>query len=147
MLLILVLSTKKRYSSFLESVCVFQKNYFKVKVLKLFKIFSDCHIKACWSLKWRAILKIPILKEPMLFLLALKWNLYKKVFSCVKTKTNFCHKPCWNAERSNYSFLSNWWITFFKHLYSLITWAWSSQACIWINSCAELSNTKFFLYC
>ena len=72
MLLILVLSTKKRYSSFLESVCVFQKNYFKVKVLKLFKIFSDCHIKACRPLKWRAILKIPILKEPMSFLLALK---------------------------------------------------------------------------
>ena len=50
----------------------FQKIYFKVKVLKSFKISSDCHIKACQSLKWRAILKIPILKEPMLFLLALK---------------------------------------------------------------------------
>ena len=72
MLSVLVLSTKKGYSSFLKSVYVFQKIYFKVKVLKSFKIPSDCHIKACISLKWRAILKIAILKEPMLFLLALK---------------------------------------------------------------------------
>ena len=27
-------------------------------------------------------------EEPILFLLALKWNLYNKVFSYVKTKTN-----------------------------------------------------------
>ena len=72
MLLILVLSTKKWYSSFLKSVCVFQKIYVKVKVLKSFKISSDCHIKAYQSLKWQTILKIPILKEPILFLLALK---------------------------------------------------------------------------
>ena len=68
----LVLSAKKWYSSLLKSVYVFQKIYFKVKVLKSFKISSDCHIKACRSLKWRAVLKIPILKEPMLFMLALK---------------------------------------------------------------------------
>ena len=70
------------------------KNLWKIadtsfKVLKLFKISSDCHIKACRSLKWRAILKIPILKEPMLFMLALKWNLYEKAFSCVETKINW----------------------------------------------------------
>ena len=35
----------------------------------------------------------------MFFLLVFKRNLYKKVFSCVKTKTN--------SERSNHSFLSN----------------------------------------
>ena len=125
MLSILVRSTKKRYSSFLKSFYVFQKIYFKVKVIKLFKISSDCHKKACRSLKWRAILKIPNLKEPMLFLLALKWNLYEKAFSCVKTKTNFCRKPCWNAERSNHSFLSNSWIAFFKHLHSLIMWQYN----------------------
>ena len=130
MLSILLLSTKKWYSSFFKSVCVFQKIYFKVKVLKSFKISSDCHIKACQSLKWWAILKIPILKETMLILLALKSNLYKKAFSCVKTKTNFCHKPCWNAERSNHSFLSNWWIAFFKHLYSLIMWQYNIQKLI-----------------
>ena len=123
MLSILVLSTKKQYSSFLKCVSVFQKIYVKVKVLKLLKISSNCHIKVCQSLKWRVVSKILILKEPMLFLLALKWNLYiQKVFSCVKTKTNFCCKPCWNAERSNHSFRSNWWIIFFKHLYSLIMW-------------------------
>ena len=72
MLSSLVLSTKKRYSSFLKCVSVFQKIYVRVKVLKSFKISSDCHIKACRSLEWRAILKIFILKEPMLFLLVLK---------------------------------------------------------------------------
>ena len=28
------------------------------------------------------------LEEPVLFLLALKWNLFEKVLSCVKTKAN-----------------------------------------------------------
>ena len=57
---ILVLSTKKQ-SSFLKKVFVFQKIGFKVKILKKFKISTDCHIKICWSLKWGSILKIPIL--------------------------------------------------------------------------------------
>ena len=56
---ILVLSTKKRNSSFLKKIFVFQKIYFKFKLLKTFNIFTDCHIKACQSLKQRAILKIP----------------------------------------------------------------------------------------
>ena len=127
----------------------FRKFISKLKVLKSIKISSDCHIKACRSLKWRAISKIHILKEPMLFLLALKW---KSIF-CVKLKTNSCREPCWNAEQSNHSFLSNWWIAFFKLMYSLIMWQYieinwlykrrkkvrSSQACISINSCTELS--------
>ena len=51
---------KKRYSSFLEKVFVFQKICFKVKVLKTFETFTDCrHIKTCRYLKRRAILKIP----------------------------------------------------------------------------------------
>ena len=37
---ILVLSTKKRYFSFLKKVFVFHKIYFKVKLLKTFKIFN-----------------------------------------------------------------------------------------------------------
>ena len=57
---ILVLSTKKLYSSFLKKVFLFQKICFKVKVLKSFKISSGCHIKTCRSLKRRAILKISI---------------------------------------------------------------------------------------
>ena len=56
---ILVRSTKKQCSSFLKKVFVFKKICFKVKVLKMFKIFTDRHIKTCRSLKRRAILKIP----------------------------------------------------------------------------------------
>ena len=56
---ILVLSTKKRYSCVLKRVCVFQKFFFKVKVMKKFKLSSDCRIKTCQSLKRRAILEIP----------------------------------------------------------------------------------------
>ena len=56
---ILVLSSKKRSSNFLKKVFVFEKIGFKVKVLSMFKISSDSHIKTCWSLKRRAILKIP----------------------------------------------------------------------------------------
>ena len=52
-------STKKRYSSFLKKCFVFQIIWIKVNVLKTFKISTDCHIKACRSLKRRAILKIP----------------------------------------------------------------------------------------
>ena len=54
-----VLWAKKQYSSFLRKVLAFRKTCFKVKVLKTFKIPSDCHIKAFRSLKRRAILKIP----------------------------------------------------------------------------------------
>ena len=66
---------KKHYSSFLKNVFVFQKFRIKVNVLKTFKTFTDYHIKACQSLKRRAVLKIPsnvFLEESMLFLLALK---------------------------------------------------------------------------
>ena len=61
----------------------FYKICFKVTVLKMLKIFTDRH---------------------MLFLLALKWNLYEKAFSSVKTKTNpnFVLKL---AERSKHPFL------------------------------------------
>ena len=56
---ILVLSIKKCYSSFLKKFFVFQKVFFKVKVLKTFKTSTDCHIRTCRSLKSRFILKIP----------------------------------------------------------------------------------------
>ena len=56
---ILVDSTKKLLSSFLEKVFVFQKICFKDKVLKTFEILTNCHLKTCRSLKRRAILKIP----------------------------------------------------------------------------------------
>ena len=44
---------------------------------------------SCQSLKRRAILKITssvFLEEPMFFLVALKWKLQGKLFSCIKTK-------------------------------------------------------------
>ena len=57
---VLVVSTKKRYSTFLKKVFAFQKICFKVNVLmKTFETFTDCHIKTYGSLKRKAILKIP----------------------------------------------------------------------------------------
>ena len=61
--LMLVLSTKKHYLSFLKKIFVFQKICFKIKVLKMFKISIDCHIKICPSLKQRVILKSCSLKR------------------------------------------------------------------------------------
>ena len=55
---ILVLPTKEWHSIFLKKVFVFQKICFKAKVLKMFEILTDCHIKTYRSLKERAILKI-----------------------------------------------------------------------------------------
>ena len=55
---ILMLSTEKRYSSFLKKVLVFQKICLKDEVMKTTKIFTDCHIKTCGSLKRSAILKL-----------------------------------------------------------------------------------------
>ena len=62
--------------------------------MKTFKIFSGCHIKACLSLKRRAILKTPstIFRRTHPLSLGFKmkpsvWN--EQAFSCsVKTKTN-----------------------------------------------------------
>ena len=88
---ILVLSTKKRYPSFLKRAFVSQKIYSKVRVWKTITISSDYNIKAYWSLNQRAILKMLLyrfLAEPTLFLFTLKWNLLKNAFSCVKTKNN-----------------------------------------------------------
>ena len=50
---------KSNINNFLKKVLVFQKICFKVKVLKTFKISSDCDMKTYRSLKPRAILKIP----------------------------------------------------------------------------------------
>ena len=82
---------------FWERFLFFRKLVSMFELLKTFKFSSDCHIKACQPLKQRAISKISsnfFLKEPMLFLLALKWNLLDKAFACVKPKTrpNFAVK-------------------------------------------------------
>ena len=64
-----VLSTKKRFSIILKRVCLFQKISFKIRVIKTFKSFINCHIKTCQTLKRSAILKITSI---FLILLALK---------------------------------------------------------------------------
>ena len=59
-----VVSTKKRYSSFLKEVFVFQKMCFKVKVMKTFETFTDCHMKT--HLSNRGLFK-KFLEEPTIF--------------------------------------------------------------------------------
>ena len=72
---ILVLSTKRRYSSFLKKFFVLEEIGFKVKVLKTFKTSSDSQTEGYFKNSYYCFLE-----EPMLFLLALKWNL-KKIYS------------------------------------------------------------------
>ena len=77
--------------SFFKRACVFQKLFFKVKVLKTFKISSDCHMKTCRSYKRRAIFKIPstaFQKSICSFYWIQNKPLRKKMFSCVKAKIN-----------------------------------------------------------
>ena len=132
MLPILILSTKKRYSIFLKSACIFQKIHFKVKVLKSFKIFNDYHIKVCRSLKWRAILKIPstIFRRTYALSVGFKRKPLKKRFPVWRQRpTQFLPESlleCWKKQ----PFISNWWIAFFKHLYSLILWQYNIQKLI-----------------
>ena len=99
---ILLLSTKKSHSSFLKKFFVFQKICFRVKVLKSFQIFSDCHIKTCRSLKWRAILKIPVLFFRIIYGLSASFKmkpLRKSVFQCWdKNQPKFCNKTCWEQQ-------------------------------------------------
>ena len=106
-----MLSTKKWYSSFLKKVLLFLKIYFKVKVLKMFKIFTDCHIKS-----------MPISQTEGYFSFFRTYALSvgfkmeisnKKCFPVLdKNQLKFC---CKFAERSNHSFLLPiWWITFFQ---------------------------------
>ena len=96
---IIVISTKKRYSSLLKKIFFFQKISFKVKVLKTFNISTDYHIKTCRSLKRRTILKIPTVSFfRRIFALSVGFKmkpLRKKVFQCSdKNQLKFCRKTC-----------------------------------------------------
>ena len=75
---------------------------FKDKALKIFKIFTDQHVKTCRSLK----LRIPINEFRRIYTLSVDFKLkpLKKALSSVKTKANpnFSVKL---AERSHNSFL------------------------------------------
>ena len=84
---ILVLSSKKNYSSLLKRVCVFQKICLGVEVLKSFKISSNCHIKTCRSLKRRAILKTLSIFFRRTY--AFKMKPLRKSVCLVKAKTNW----------------------------------------------------------
>ena len=122
LLFILVISPKRRYSSFLKMVFVFQKISFKVKVLRMFKMFIYCHITTCRSLNggvFRTFL-VPFSRWAYAFSINFKLKpLRKSNFQCLgKIQTKYCRIL---TEKSNQSFLlSIWWITFFKHLYSAI---------------------------
>ena len=101
---ILVLSTKKQDSSFLKKVSVFQKICFRVEVLIRFKISRLSHKNMPIS-QTEGYFENPQyhLLEPMLFLLALKQNLYVRALYSVKTKSQ--PKVCLKlAKRSNHSF-------------------------------------------
>ena len=99
---IFVLSSKKRYSSFLKKLFFLQKICFKVKVLKTSEISSDCHIKTCRSLKRRVIMKIPsnvFRRTYALFVGFIMKPLRQSIF-CINAKpdSNFAVKV---AERNN----------------------------------------------
>ena len=115
---ILVLSTKKLCFSFLKNVSVFQKICFKVKVLKTFKVSTDCHIKSANLLNggsfWKSIVRF--FRRAYVLSIDFKVRPLRKSVK-KKANSNFAIKL---AERRNHSFsLSVWWITFFKHLNSL----------------------------
>ena len=97
---ILVAATKKRFSSFLKKVSVLQEICFKVKELKTFETFTDCHIKTCWWLKRRAL--VLFFRRNYALSVGFKMKtLRKSVFEClVKTKNQlkFCHKSYWKKQ-------------------------------------------------
>ena len=99
---ILLFSTKKRDSSFLKKIFVFHKICFRVKVLKACKISTDCHIKACRSLKRKAILEIPSTVFRRTYNLSVGFkmkHLRKSVFQCQdKNYPKFRLKTCWKQQ-------------------------------------------------
>ena len=82
-----VLWTKTQFSSFWWKVLVIQKTCFEIKILKTFKIPSDCYISLCRSLNGRAILQMPgtVLQR--------------------KNHLTFCCKICWKKQPSIFCLL------------------------------------------
>ena len=82
---ILVLSTKKGTPVFLKKLLFFRKFVSKSEFWKLstFPVIitwkPTAQTKGCFENPWYLFLE-----EPLLFLLALKWNLWEDAFSCVK---------------------------------------------------------------
>ena len=99
---IFVFLSKKGYSSFLKKEFVFHKICSKVKILRTFKIFTYCHIKACQFFKCRAILKIPSTfswKNLCSFCWLENETSKKKRFPLFRQKTTqICRKTCWKEQ-------------------------------------------------
>ena len=76
-------SIKKRYSSFLIKVFVFQKFFFKVTSLKTFKFSIDCRRKTCQSLAENRFLKESFFRRIYALYVGFKMkSLTKSVFLC-----------------------------------------------------------------
>ena len=115
----IVLWTKKLSFSFFKKVLVFQRTFFKVNILKTFKIPCDCHIKPCSSLKRRALLKIPRInfyRSTRSFYWFQNKTSAKKRFSVLRWK-HFAVKLVYFREAATI-FLSTRWIFLFKYLLS-----------------------------
>ena len=88
-----------QYFQLKDRTPVFQKSFFffafcKVRVMKAFKISSECHIKICRCLKRRTILKILILCYRGTYALCVGFKmkpLLKSFFLCLD-KLTFCRK-------------------------------------------------------
>ena len=96
---ILVLSTKKQHSNFLEKFFVFLKICCKVKVLNTLKISSNCYLKTYQSLKRR---KIPsnLFQQNLCFFC---WpqnevSQKKRFLYQDKNQLKFRRKTCWKGQ-------------------------------------------------
>ena len=92
---------KKRRSSLLTKVFLFQKSCFKIKTKKTFKISSGFSIqKICRSLKRRVMLKI----YSILFkrnVSSFCWLLSRRAsifMFCDKNQSTFCIEICWEKQ-------------------------------------------------
>ena len=94
--------TLKTVLQFLKKVFIFKKIYFKVKVLKAFKISTDCHIKTCRSLNkglyWKSL--VPFFRRTYALSVGFKMKpLTKSIFQCYdKNQPKFCGKTCWKEQ-------------------------------------------------
>ena len=70
--------------------------------VKVFHESISCFMKWPWNcISWNA------LKEKFQCILPLR----KSIFLCEdKDQLSLCQKACWNTDRSNHLFISNWWI-------------------------------------
>ena len=99
----------------MKTMFVFQKICFKLKVLKTFETFTDCHIKTRQSLNRSATLKISITVFQKNYALSvsfkiktLKKNKKKKLFRKIRQNQDKINNSSFAAkfnERSNHLFL------------------------------------------